>query len=66
MTIVKGHPNLVNMHSYNYFAMNVVILILNVIASTHLVAWFVATRIYLFLVYILASLISPQIQIPIS
>ncbi len=37
-TIVKGHPNLVNMHSYRNFAIIVIILVLNAFVSTHLVA----------------------------
>jgi hypothetical protein len=38
MTIVKGHPNLVNMHSYINFVVITIVLILNALASTHLVA----------------------------
>jgi hypothetical protein len=38
MIIVKGYPNLVNMHSYKKIVMAVIILVLNVLASTHLVA----------------------------
>jgi hypothetical protein len=36
--IIKGHPNLINMHSYKKFVVTIVILALNAIASTHLVA----------------------------
>jgi len=57
VTRVKGHPNLVSMHSYRNFVVIVVALIFNVLTSTYLVAWFVATRIYLFLIYLLAGLI---------
>ncbi len=59
MIIVKGHLNLVNMHSYINFVMTSVILVFNVLTSTHLVTYFIATRIYLFLVYLLTSLIGP-------
>ncbi len=38
MPIVKGHPNLVNMHSYINFATITIILVFNALASTHLVA----------------------------
>jgi hypothetical protein len=38
MTIVKGHSNWVNMHSYRNFVIIVVILVLNAFVSTHLVA----------------------------
>jgi hypothetical protein len=35
--IVKGHPNLVNMHSYINFVVIVVVLVVNALASTPLV-----------------------------
>ncbi len=38
VTVVKGHPNLVNMHSYKFFIVTTTILVLNVFASTNLVA----------------------------
>jgi hypothetical protein len=39
MTIVKGHPNLVNMHSYKFFDVILAkISILITFASTHMVA----------------------------
>jgi hypothetical protein len=34
---VKGHPNLVNMHSYKKIVVIVAILVLKALASTHLV-----------------------------
>ncbi len=37
-TIVKGHPNLVNMHSYKKIVVTTAILIFNDLASIHLVA----------------------------
>jgi len=36
MTIVKGHANLVNMHSYINFVMTIVVLVFYVLVSTHL------------------------------
>jgi len=38
MIIVKGHPNLINMHSYKKIVMTVAVLVFNAFASTHLVA----------------------------
>jgi hypothetical protein len=37
MTIVKGHPNLINMHSYKKTFVVVVVLVFNALVSTHLV-----------------------------
>jgi hypothetical protein len=38
MTIVKGHPNLVNMHSYKKNVVYVIVSVLNALVFTHLVA----------------------------
>jgi hypothetical protein len=38
MTIVKGHPNLVNMHSYKKKFVTIAVLAFNALTSTHLVA----------------------------
>jgi hypothetical protein len=64
MIIVKGHPNLVNMHSYRNFVEIITILVLNIFASTHLVASYVAIKIYLFLVYLQAGSIGPTKSSP--
>jgi hypothetical protein len=67
MTIVKRH-NMVNMHSYKKFVITIVVLVFNVLASTHLITKYVAIRIYLFFVYFPIGLIgpAPQNQVPIS
>ncbi len=59
MIIINGHPNLVKIHSYKNFDVITTVFVLNVLASTHLVAKFVATNMYMFLVYLPTSLISP-------
>jgi hypothetical protein len=64
MIIIKGHPNLVNMHSYKKFVETITTLVLNIFASTHLVASYVAIRIYLFLVYLQAGSIGPIMSSP--
>jgi len=68
MTTVKGHPNMVNMHSYKKFVITIVVLVFNALASTHLVTKYVAIKIYLFFVYFPIVLIghAPQNQVPIS
>ncbi len=57
ITMVKGHPNLVNICSYTNLAVITTILVLSAFASTHLVAKSIAIRIYLFHVSLPASLI---------
>jgi hypothetical protein len=38
VTMVRGHPNLVIIHSYKNLAVIIVILVMSAFASTHLVA----------------------------
>jgi hypothetical protein len=64
MIIVKGHPNLVNMHSYKKIVETIAVLVFNIFASTHLVASYVAIKIYLFLTYLQVGLIGPTKSSP--
>jgi hypothetical protein len=54
------------MHLYKKIVVFAKILVLNVIASTHLVTQFVATILYLFPIYFPIGFIGPTNQIPIS
>jgi len=47
---------MIKMHSYINFAIIVAMFILNALASTHLVAYFMATNLYLFHICLHASL----------
>jgi hypothetical protein len=58
VTIIKGHLNLVNMHSDKKNVIIITILVLNALTSTHLVALFLAKKMYLFIVNMLVGWIS--------
>jgi hypothetical protein len=55
--MVNGHPNLVKISSYKNLVVIIAVLVMSVFTSTHLVALFVVTRMYLFLVNLLVGLI---------
>jgi hypothetical protein len=57
--MVNGHPNLVKMCSYRNLVITVAMLVRNVRASTHFVAYLVATKMYCLPDNLLASLTSP-------
>ncbi len=55
--MVNGHPNLVRRYLYMNMFVTTAILVLSAFVSTHLVAQSTTTRIYVFLVSVLVSLI---------
>jgi hypothetical protein len=57
--IVNGHPNLIRICSYKYLVIIVTMLVQNVHASTHFVAWLMATKIYQLFNILLVGLIGP-------
>jgi len=57
--MVNGHPNLVKMCSYKNLVITAAMLIRNVQASTHFVAYSMTTKMYCLRDNLLASLTSP-------
>jgi hypothetical protein len=46
--MVKRHPNMVRIYTYKNLVMTTIVLVMNAFISTHLVAYSVATKMYLF------------------
>jgi len=59
MAIISGHPNLINLHSYKKFVVTITLFVHNALVSIHFFAWFVATNMYLFPIYLLVGIIGP-------